>query len=397
MLDDNDRQRLRRVLMVVLLLQLHNSIRTRHYLHRPAIVMPSESPWQRLYEQADPSSFLHMTGLTRRCFATLLAALFDPDEMLLHQHRRRGRPRSLRPEGCLGLLLFYLGSTMNHKHLCMIFGIVPGVCSKVVRMMLQLAVRRLADHPIAEVRFPCAEKMRRFARMVQAREPLVDDVIGFMDGVSIPAECTEERFEQNAFYCGYDCDTMVNNVFAYGPDGKVFFAAVNFPGSWADGALTARFLHAIKKKIGEYKICVDQGFPRSGDAYGTLVGPITKRAARRLHRDVREYLLRISNVHTSLRQASEWGMRGLQGTFPRWKKRLPSDHFQRRLVIEAIVLIHNYRTELVGFNQINTVFDSEYVRIQNLEGYDRIAQYYFRPGEYNSDDDVNSDGSDEDI
>jgi hypothetical protein len=115
--------------MVVLLLQLHNSIRARHYLHRPAIVMPSESPWQRLYEQADPSSFLHMTGLTRRCFATLLAALFDPDEMLLHQHHWRGRPRSLRPEGCLGLLLFYLGSTMNHKHLCMIFGIVPGVCS----------------------------------------------------------------------------------------------------------------------------------------------------------------------------------------------------------------------------------------------------------------------------
>lgn len=172
---------------------------------------------------------------------------------------------------------------MNQKHLCMIFGIVPGVCSKVVHAMLRLAVRRLANHPIAEVRFPCAEKMRRFARMVQAREPLVDGVIGFMDGVSIPSECTDEHFEQNAFYCGYDCDTMVNNVFAYGPDGKVFFAAVNFPGSWADGALTARFLHAIKKKIGEYKIYVDQGFPRSGDAHGTLVGPITKRAARRLH------------------------------------------------------------------------------------------------------------------
>ena len=229
--------------------------------------------------------------------------------------------------------------------------------------------------------------MRKFACMVQVRAPIVDDIIGFMDGVSIPAECTDERMEQNAFYCGYDCDTMVNNVFAYGPDGKVFFAAVNFPGSWADGALSLRFLHAIKKKIGEYKICVDQGFPRSGDAYGTLVGPVTKRAARRLHRDVRDYLLRISNVHTSLRQASEWGMRGLQATFPRWKKRLPSDHFQRRQVIEAIVLIHNYRTELVGFNQINTVFDPEYVRIQSLEGYDRISQYYFKSGDYNSDDD----------
>ena len=82
----------------------------------------------------------------------------------------------------------------------MIFGIVPGVCSKVVCAMLQLAVRRLADNPIAEVRFPSAEKMRQFAGMVQSREPLVDDVIGFMDGVSIPAECTDERFEQNAFY-----------------------------------------------------------------------------------------------------------------------------------------------------------------------------------------------------
>ena len=149
----------------------------------------------------------------------------------------------------------------------------------------------------------------------------------------------------------------------------------------------ARFLSALKQKIGDYKICVDQGFPRSGDAYGTLVGPVCRRAARRLHCDVRDYLLKISNAHTSLWQVSEWGMHGLQGTFPHWKKRLPSNHYQQRLVIEAIVLVHNYRTEMVGFNQINTVFDAEYVRVQNLNGYDRIAQYYFRPGDYNSDDD----------
>ena len=140
---------------------------------------------------------------------------------------------------------------------------------------------------------------------------------------------------------------------------------------------------------------MDQGFPQIGEAYGMLIGPVTKRAARRLHQEVREYLLRISNVHTLLHQASEWGMRGLQGTFPHWKKHLPSDHFQRRLVIEAINLIHNYCTELVGFNQINTVFDSEYVRIHNLEGYARIAQYYFRPGEYNSDDNDNGDSDEE--
>ena len=103
--------------------------------------------------------------------------------------------------------------------------------------------------------------MRAFANMVQQREPLVDDIIGFMDGVSLRTACTSERIQQNAFYCGYDCDTMVNNVFAYGPDGKVFFAAVNFPGSWADGSLTARFLDQMKRRIVTYKLCVDQGFP----------------------------------------------------------------------------------------------------------------------------------------
>jgi hypothetical protein len=115
----------------------------------------------------------------------------------------------------------------------------------------------------------------------------------------------DERVKQNLMYCGYDCDTMVNNVFAYGPDGKIFFAAINFPGSWADGSLTMQFLHKMKRKTGNYKICVDQGFPQSGAVHGTFVGPIAKRAARHLHCEVSDYLLCISNKHTSLWQASE--------------------------------------------------------------------------------------------
>jgi hypothetical protein len=171
-------------------------------------------------------------------------------------------------------------------------------------------------------------------------------------------------------YCGYDCDTMVNNVFAYRPDGKVFFAAINFPGSWADGSSTTHFLPYMKRKIGEYKICVDQGFPQSGDAHGTFVGLVTKWQARRLHRDIHNYLHKISNIHASLRQASEWGMHGLQGTFPRCKNCLPSDSAQRCLVIKAIVLVHNFRTKYVGYSQIESVFDREYVRCENLHGYD---------------------------
>ena len=39
--------------------------------------------------------------------------------------------------------------------------------------------------------------------------------------------------------CGYDCNTMINNVFAYGQNGKAYLSALNFPGSWADGSVIA--------------------------------------------------------------------------------------------------------------------------------------------------------------
>ncbi len=124
-------------------------------------------------------------------------------------------------------------------------------------MMLKRMVQLLWDHPMARVQFLDEAKMMEFAAMIQQREPMVDDIIGFMDRVSFPVQCMDERMSQNAEYCVHDCNTMVNNVFAYGPDGKVFFAAVNFPGSWADGSLTTHFLHCMKRKIGAFKICVD--------------------------------------------------------------------------------------------------------------------------------------------
>ncbi len=177
-----------------------------------------------------------MTGLNRRAFVMLMEQVIDLEALAC---RCRGCPRLLGPEGYLGLLLFYLGSTMNYKHLCLILGITPLVCSCGTNWMLKKIVRTLTDHPFAQVKFPDGDKMREYTAMVEVREPIVNDIIGFMDGLLFSTKCMDERVEQNSMYCGYDCDTMVNNVFAYGPGGKVFFAAINFPGSWADGSLIA--------------------------------------------------------------------------------------------------------------------------------------------------------------
>ncbi len=179
-----------------------------------------------------------------------------------------------------------------------------------------MTVKRLCFHPLARIKFPDEQKMQRFAEMISLHEPTISNIIGFMDGLGLAMETTDERIQQNAYYCGYDCDTMVNNILVLGPNGKVFFCAINYPGSWSDGTLTTCFFLHIKERIGDYKICVKQGFPRNGDATGILVGPIPERSARQLHPLVRDNLIRLSNVYTSLRQASEWRMRGLQGTFP---------------------------------------------------------------------------------
>ncbi len=130
------------------------------------------------------------------------------------------------------------------------------------------------------------------------------------------------------------------------------------------------------RKLGEYKICVDKGFPRSGELYDKFVGPLSLKQRRALHPTCKRNILKRNAKYVSLRQASEWGMRALQGSFSRLKSRLSSDSHRRHILIKSILLLHNYRTESMGINQISTVFNPHYQRVINIDGYDRIARYF---------------------
>jgi hypothetical protein len=228
-----------KVLMALILLACyHNSIRVRYCLLWAALLPPSLSPWRKLYDEGYSSSFLHVTGLTQEAFDRLLYVIIPPGHRM--RWRRRGRPWSLPPDGMLGLLLCYLGtSQMSNKWLCLIFGITPSPCSCILRKMLHMAVKRLQFHPLLRISFPDEQKMWRFADMISLHEPTILNVIGFMDSLGLAMEMTSKRIQQNVYYYGYDCDTMINNVLVFGLDGKVFFCAINYPGSWSDGTLTA--------------------------------------------------------------------------------------------------------------------------------------------------------------
>lgn len=197
-------------------------------------------------------------------------------------------------------------------------------------------------------------------------------------------QCTSEPDIQNAYYDGFTCDTCVNNVFVFSPEGKVLFAATNYPGSWHDSAVSFDLIQTVLDTIGDedFAFCVDQGFPRSGILQDRFVGPYSKKFLRKLDPIVRQLLLVRIHRYVSLRQSAEWGMRALQGTFTRLKSRLTANNRMRRLIIETIVLLSNFRTTHVGLNQIATVFNPHYEQVINLDGYDRISRYFHNDNDF---------------
>ena len=79
----------------------------------------------------------------------------------------------------------------------------------------------------------------------------------------------------------------------------------------------------------------------------------------RVPQDPREYArLKLFNEQlVSARQAAEWGMRSIQGSFSRLKLPLPAtDHEFRAQVLELAVWLHQVRCRSVRINQTQSVY-----------------------------------------
>ena len=352
----------------------NNSRESRSFLTRSGILHPRLAPWERLLNFGDDGSFLTMTGFTRPAFMALENILKPPTPII----NVGGRPTSLNFRGQLGLFLMWCCSRMRLKELCLIFGCVPTSAHSYVKKMLQQAAPLLRKNVDARISFPANAELARLAHLVHLREPLIPNVAGFVDGCSMLIHCGSDLEIQNAYYDGLTHDTCVNNVFLFSPEGKILHAAFNFPGSWHDSAVAYDLIKLVLSKENfEFAFCVDQGFPRSGLLQDLFVGPYTKKYLRGLHANIRALLLERMAKYVSLRQAAEWGMRALQGTFTRLKSRLTANSRTRGLIIETILLLSNFRTVHVGLNQIATVFNPHYEQYINLDGYDRIARYFY--------------------
>jgi hypothetical protein len=148
---------------------------------------------------------------------------------------------------------------MGNKHLCLIFGITPSTCIDILNKMLLLVVHKLKRHPVVEVKFPDAEKMERFAHQINEHEPIVNNVIGFMDGLALQSKCTSEPIKQNSMYRGYYSDTMVNNLLV--PMVKYFFVQSTFLVAGMMDPLWPKFCHIFKVTLAITKCVLIRAFP----------------------------------------------------------------------------------------------------------------------------------------
>jgi hypothetical protein len=107
-----------------------------------------------------------------------------------------------------------------------------------------------------------------------------------------------------------------------------------------------------------FRCLADTAFPRCTNRLDyRILAP--KKKGDRLPTDPTEFArLKVLNEQVvSARQAAEWGMRSLQGSFSRLKLPLPaSDHKSRADIIHLAVRLHQLRCRSVGINQTATVY-----------------------------------------
>jgi hypothetical protein len=107
--------------------------------------------------------------------------------------------------------------------------------------------------------------------------------------------------------------------------------------------------------------CADSAFAAAGNDYMIRSAEDVTRAETELE------VAQMKEARTSLRQASEWGMRAIQSAFLRLKETIKYESagnddevedtkLERRLVLKLMVLLYNFRLEKVGLNQLRNVY-----------------------------------------
>ncbi|KAL7748219.1 hypothetical protein RI367_006405 [Sorochytrium milnesiophthora] len=307
--------------------------RSQPALTRKALVASprnDDTAWQVLYHNGDDVDFLATMGFDRGSFGAILNGGFADHWNAHVLYREDNDPegqarlgaRSLDAAGVLGLCLHYINSTMRLKTLQQIFGLTPAVCSRYLGQGQSVLLHTLRGIAAARILWPnTLAEYERYSALITARADLLQGAFGFVDGLKLPIMTSGVPDIENAYYNGWTCAHYISNVLTFAPDGTIIHAVLNSPGSWHDAAVSRPLFALLQERRHEH-------IPYLGEQ-------------RRLYLQFQKQLV-------SQRQAAEWGMRALQGSFGRLKLPLQSTNDHNRLtLLEVCVRLHNLRTRLL--------------------------------------------------
>ena len=358
-------------------------------LTREDLVPPARSPWRKVWEARNDAAFLVTMAITVELFEELLG-LFAPRFEAYSTHRAdvnpRGKPRLgrrlVQAHDALALVLHWLGSACEMVQLQQIFAMTPTVCSRYLAYGRRVLLSILATYPAAAVIWPSEDLLREYCARIDKQHPLVRNAFGFVDGMRVPIMTSGDPEIENATYNGWTASHCVSNIFVFGPDGLILFAVLNAPGSWHDAQVARSLFEKLDTLPPWYTLLADSAFP-SHNVH--LQVPFKEGAALPADEEERQFQLSSNNAIIAARQAAEWGMRSLEGTFGRLKVPLSVDSVHRSVTLNLVMRLHQLRVRRIGISQIRSVYyppihvDEVGERLfKDIIRSDRLQKFYFQ-------------------
>ncbi|KAH7930088.1 hypothetical protein BV22DRAFT_1001525 [Leucogyrophana mollusca] len=325
------------------------------------------TPWQVMYDGQNDRAFITTMGFDVASFQCILhagfAELWCSNPIPRNDTRQMAVPRparrSLDPAGALGLVLHYLNSTMREVSLMQIFALIPSTVSRYIRFSLDILLLTLKQLPEGRIHWPDGDEFQENNDLIVARHPLLTGAFGTMDGLNLAVQTSDDQEIENATYNGWLHDHFVSSVLSFSAQGLIIACRLNAPGSWHDSRVAQPIYEKLRTQTPEgYYLVTDTAFPRgTSQIAGRIKAPIKEGQRLPLDPLERQSLLAFDRQLLSFRQSTEWGMRSLQGSFGRLRVPLEVSYIDKRGdLLETCVRLHNARTEMVGINQIRTVY-----------------------------------------
>ncbi|KAI9352271.1 hypothetical protein DFJ73DRAFT_609704, partial [Zopfochytrium polystomum] len=95
------------------------------------------------------------------------------------------------------------------------------------------------------ISFPSYNQQQEWASLVALKEPLLQNVWGFVDGKNCRLHSPTHPDSQNALYNGWLHAPLITGVFCYGVDGTLMWVRMNCPVSWNNGDIVQPLVETL--------------------------------------------------------------------------------------------------------------------------------------------------------